>query len=191
MSWTSCSRKKTSRWKNINTHTHTHTHTQRERVSSKISKNIGILYKSRDTWSKQCQKQLYFSFSYDHVNYANIAWASTSKIKFERLYHCQKHAVRVIYHKDRYIHASPLLNDMKALNIFKLSIFNIMCFMCKCKENLNHPVFRNIFTHRAKNKYALRSDNSIQEPLYWTNFSQYCIWYRGTNLWNEIVISKT
>ena len=55
-----------------------------------------------------------------------------------------EHAARVIYHKDRYTHGSPLLNDMKALNVFKLNIFNILCFMYKCKQSLNPPVFRNI-----------------------------------------------
>ena len=135
-----------------------------EILSSIISKSIGILYKSRNVLSKQCLNQLYFSFIHSHVNYANVAWASTSKSKLERLYRCQKHAARVIYHKDRYTHASPLLNDMKALNIFKLNIFNILCFMYKCKQN--------------------------QEPLCRTNFSQYCISYRGPYLWNKIVISK-
>ena len=103
-------------------------------VSSKISKGTGILYKSRDVLTKQCLKQLYFSFIYSYVNYANIAWASTSKSKLERLYRCQKNAARVIYHKYRYTHASPLLNDMKALNVFQLNIFNILCFMYKCKQ---------------------------------------------------------
>ena len=151
-------------------------------VSSKISKSIGILYKSRDVLSKQCLKQLYFSFIHNCVNYANIAWASTSKSKLERLYRCHKHAARVIYHKDWYTHASPLLNDMKALNVFQLSIFNILCFMYNCKQNLNPPVFRNIFAHRTKTKYALRNENFIQEPLYRTNFSQYCISYSGPYL---------
>ena len=116
-------------------------------------------------------KAIYFSFIHNYVNYPNIVWASTSKSKVERLYHYQKHAACVIYHKDRYTHAISLLNDMKALNVFKLNIFNILCFMCKCKQNLNPPVFRNIFTHRTKTKYALRNENSIQEPLYRTNFS--------------------
>ena len=44
-----------------------------EILSSKISKSIGILYKSRDVLSKQCLKQLYFSFIYSYVNYENIA----------------------------------------------------------------------------------------------------------------------
>ena len=97
-------------------------------VSSKISKSISILYKLRDVLSKQRLKQLYFSFIHNYVSYANIACATTSKSKLERLYHCQKHAARIIYHKDRYTHGSPLLNDMKALNVFQLNIFNILCF---------------------------------------------------------------
>ena len=161
-----------------------------ELPSSKISKSIGILYKSRDVLSKQCLNQLYFSFIHSYVNYANIAWASTSKSKLERLYRCQKHAARVIYHKDRYTHGSPLLNYMKALNVFELNVFNILCFVYKCKQNLNPPVFRNIFTHRTKTKNVLRNEYSIQEPLCRTNFSQYCISYRGPYLWNKIVISK-
>ena len=124
---------------------------------------------------KKCLKQLYFSFIHNYVNYANTVWASTSKSKLEGSYRCQKHAVRAIYHKDRCKDASPLLNDIKALNVFKLNIFNTLCFMCKCKPILNRPVFRNIFTHKTKIKYALRNENSIQELLCRTNFSQYCI----------------
>ena len=48
-------------------------------VSSRISKRIGIFYKSRDVLSKQSLKQLNFSFIHNYVNYTNIAWASTSK----------------------------------------------------------------------------------------------------------------
>ena len=98
-------------------------------VSSNISKSIGIL-KSRDVLRKHCLKELYFSFIHNYVNYANIARASTIKSKLERLHRCQKHAARAIYHKDQYTtHASPLLNDMKALNVFQLNVFNILCFM--------------------------------------------------------------
>ena len=63
--------------------------------------------------------------------------------------------------------------------------------MCKRKQNLNPPVFRNIFTHRTKTKYALRNEYSIQEPLCQTNFRQYCISYCGrSNILNKIVISN-
>ena len=54
-------------------------------VRSKISKSIGILYKSRDVLSKQCLKQLYFSFIHNYVNYANIVWASISNSKLSNV----------------------------------------------------------------------------------------------------------
>ena len=57
--------------------------------------------------------------------------------------------------------------------------------MYKCKQNFNLPVFCNIFTHRTKTKYALRNENSIQEPLCRTNFNQYCISYYGPYLWKK------
>ena len=81
------------------------------------------------------------------------------------IYRCQKYAARVIYHKDWYTHASPLLNEMTALNVFQLTIFNILCFMYKCEQNLNPPIVCNIFTHRTKTKCALRNKSSIEEPL--------------------------
>ena len=111
-------------------------------LSSKISKSIGIFYKSRDVLSRQCLKQLYFSFIHNYVNYANIAWASISKSKLERLHRCQKHAAPVIYHKDRYTHTSPLLNDMKALNVFKLKIFNILWLL---GDNASIVFLSNVF----------------------------------------------
>ena len=71
-------------------------------------------------------KATIFFVIHNYANYANIAWASTSKGELKRLYHYQKHSVRVIYQKDQYTHASLLLNDMKALHVFKLNIFNIL-----------------------------------------------------------------
>ena len=67
---------------------------------------------------------------------------------------------------------------MKALNVFWLNIFNILCFMYKCKQNLNLSIFRNIFTHRIETTYVLRNENSIQKPLCRKKIKQYCISYR-------------
>ena len=74
-------------------------------VSTKISKSIGILYKSRGIVKQPLLKQLYFSFIHCHLNYANLACASTYKRKLEGLYRHKKHAARIINFKDRFTHA--------------------------------------------------------------------------------------
>ena len=66
---------------------------------------------------------------------------------------------------------SAVKKNYNALNVFKLKALNVLCFMYKCKQNLNPPLFYNILTHRAKTKYALQNENSVQEPLCQTNFS--------------------
>ena len=116
-------------------------------------------------------------------NHYNL-WRITNESKLKSL-SLSETCARVIYQKDPYTHGSPL-----SLNVFQLNIFNILCFMYKCKKNLNPPVFRKIFTHRTKTKYVLRNENSIQEPLCRTYFRQYCISNREPYRWNKIIISK-
>ena len=41
-----------------------------------ISKNIGIIFRSRDYMNKNSFKQPYFSFTHSYINYANNTWGS-------------------------------------------------------------------------------------------------------------------
>ena len=45
-------------------------------ISTKISKNIAILYRARLIIPRKKLYQLYFSFVHSYLNYANIAWCS-------------------------------------------------------------------------------------------------------------------
>ena len=63
---------------------------------------------------------------------------------------------------------------MKALNIF-----NILCFMYKCKQKQNKNQI-------CTPKWKFYSRSSMPKEF----FSQHCISYRGSYLWNKIVISK-
>ncbi|XP_065662691.1 uncharacterized protein LOC136085324 [Hydra vulgaris] len=65
-------------------------------ICTKVSKNIGVLHKSRNYFNKTILIQLYYSFLHRYINYANIAWGSTSKSKLRTLYHRQKHAIRLV-----------------------------------------------------------------------------------------------
>ena len=67
-----------------------------EHVCNKASKSIGIMYKSSNILSKRLMKQLYFSFIHSYLNYAK------NKSNLISLYRHQKHAIRIIYDKDRF-----------------------------------------------------------------------------------------
>ena len=91
------------------------------------------MYKSRNI-SKRLIKQLYFSFIHSYLNYANIAWANTNKSNLISLYRHQKHAIRIIYDKDRFAHTTPLFKHAKALTVYEINLFQILSLIFQCKN---------------------------------------------------------
>ena len=156
-------------------------------IESKISKSIGILYKSRILLNEKCTKQLYFSFIHSYLNYGNAAWGSTTKTNLTILLRRQKHASRIIYFEDRYTHAKPLMISLKVLNIYQLNVYKILLFMHKVKNNNITHVFKQTFSE-VNNKYNTKSSNvNFYKPLFKTKCAQYAISYRGPHLWNTLV----
>ena len=111
-------------------------------------------------------KIIAFFFHSCHLNYANIAWASTYKSKLEAIYLHQKHVARMINFKDRFTHLQPLLHDMKALNIFQINLFHMIFFTFKCKLKIAPPIFQNLFRPKPENKYNIRSKIKLTKPFY-------------------------
>ena len=54
-------------------------------IENKISKNVGILYKSKFLLDQKSLKSIYFSFIHVYINYANIAWSSTNPSKLRKI----------------------------------------------------------------------------------------------------------
>ena len=57
-----------------------------EYIGNKISKNIGILYKARDYLSKESLLSLYYAYINTYVNYATLAWASTTRTNLKKIH---------------------------------------------------------------------------------------------------------
>ena len=105
-------------------------------ISTKISKSIGILYRVRLIIPRKQLNQLHFSFVHSCLNYANLSWGSTQKIKLSTLYCQQKHSIILLSFKDQFTHSRPLFKEIVALNTYEINVFNILCLMFKCKTQL-------------------------------------------------------
>ena len=159
-------------------------------ISTKISKSIGILYRARLIIPRKQLNQLYFSFVYSYLNYANIAWGSTQKTKLSTLYCQQKHAISLLSFKDQFTHSIPLFKEIGALNIYEINVFSILCLIFKCKNKACPKAFENLFSLKPKNKYQLKRNWVLLKHFRKSKFSQVCINYRGPHLWNTIVLRQ-
>lgn len=156
-------------------------------IQSKVAKSLGILYKAKFLLNQKRLKNIYFSFIHSYLNYANIAWASIHYTKLKKLHNQQKHASRIIYNEDRMTSAQPLLNKLRALNIYQINIYQTLLFMYKIRNNLAPNILKSNFQH-INHKYPTRhSAHNFQQPKTISKRTSFSISNRGPFLWNNIL----
>ena len=98
-----------------------HIHT----IEKKVTKDIGLLYRAKQLLNEESLKIVYFSYIHSHLNYANVACASTYYTKLKTIRYQQKHATRIIFNEYILSHSGPLLRSLNALNVIKKIYTNI------------------------------------------------------------------
>ena len=102
-----------------------------------------------------------------YVNYCNIAWASTTKIKLHSISVKQikriKQALCITYYEDGYNHSKPLVINIKALNLYQLNIFQVLKFMHKGRFKANPRTFDETFNKISYN-YPTRFSKASFNP---------------------------
>ena len=156
-------------------------------VENKIAKNIGLLYRVSQFLDEDSLKTVYFSYIHSYLNYANIAWASTYTKKLKRVYLKQKHAVRIVFNKDKLTHSKPLFENLNALNVYQINIYQHLNFMHKFINNQITSKFSN-FIKRPNHKYP----TNFSQPRFYLkrnslNSKKYSISIRGPKLWNDVI----
>ena len=155
-------------------------------IESKIAKNIGLLYKAKPYIDKHSLLSLYHSYIHSYINYWNITWGSTARTNLKKIYSQQKHAIRIVYSKDRLTHTRELFKECKVLNVYQVNIWKNLVFMHQVNSNTVPTIFLNKFkkpTHNYPTNFA-RTNYSI--PPFKLNKSKYRISIRGPTLWKNI-----
>ena len=120
---------------------------------------------------------------HSYLNYANIAWASTDTTLLKIVYLKQKHAVRIVFNKDKLTHSNALFKNMNALNVFQINIYQHLNFMHKSINN-QIPSILSDFIKRPNHKYATNFSQSI---FYLKRSKKYSISISGPKLWNDVI----
>ena len=91
----------------------------------------------------------------------------------------------IIYNKDKFKHSEPLMRDMNSLNVYQISIFQILKFMYKSKHNLKPRVFDNTFTEIYHGYPTRFSRSNFKLPKTITKTTSFAISSRGPKIWNN------
>ena len=138
----------------------------------KVSKNIGILHKAKNIFSKGGLKTLYFSFVHSYLNYGNIAWGNTTQTKLKKLVNKQRQAIRAIYAAE---YTRGKKEEMKALNIYKLNIYQVFTFMFEIKGDSAPAAFRNDFREISHRYSTGFSQSNLAESNILSNQTKFAV----------------
>ena len=156
-------------------------------VENKIVKNIGLLFRVSQFLNEDSLKTVYFLYIHSYLNHAYIAWASTYATKLKRIYLKQKHAVRIVYNKDKLTHSKPLFENLNALNVYQINIYQHLNFKDKFIKNQIPSIFSDVIK-RPNHKYPTTFSQSIfYLKRYSLHSTKYSISIRGPKLWNDVI----
>ena len=157
-------------------------------TGKKIAKNIGILYKDKRALIKEpCLDKrtllcLYHSYIHSYLNYANTVWCSTNRTYLKKLQSQQKHAIRIIFHENKFAHTLEPFKENNILNIYQLNIFNNL-FLHRVKIGKEPNVFFSKFLrHSHHYPTSFSQNNYIVPPSFKLTKSKYRITIRTPKL---------
>ena len=106
---------------------------QIQNVVRKVSKSVGIIYKSCFCLNKTSLCTLYYSLVYPYLHHCASVWGSTYQSNLKRLINLQKRVIRIVSRSSFDAHANPIFVSLRILkfeDIIKLQIGKVM-YVCK------------------------------------------------------------
>ena len=110
-------------------------------ICKKISKSIGIMFRSRFLLSETTKKSLYYTLIYFYLTYCATVWSSTYVTHVNRIFVLQKPAVRIIRNPDFHAHSEPLFFHLKILAIYNINSFYAAQFVFSYYHQFTQALF--------------------------------------------------
>ena len=157
-------------------------------ITTKISKNIGVMNRLKYFLPRSILLTLYNSFVLPYLNYSILTWGSPTP-KCNRLLTLQKRAVRVISKTGFCEHSGPLFANLNLLKFTDLYHLNLGKFMYKYINGALPACFNPCFT-LTSNIHSYNTRSAARKNLY-VNYSRTSLFknsavQRGTLYWNSL-----
>ena len=89
---------------------------------------------------------------------------SSFKTGLKKIFLKQKQSAKIIFHKDRLTHVRPLMNQLKALNVYQINVYQIASFMYQVKNGSIPKIFSSDFSsveHSYPTRFSRKTFNFL------------------------------
>jgi len=128
----------------------------RQKLASKLSRNVGVLRRLKGIVPLKVIKLLYSSFIQSHLYYCPTVWGLAPKSTLEKIFSAQKKAIRLtsskfinhFYNKETGElpgHTKPIFNEHSILTVHNIVYLQTLAFLQKVYNNIAPVAIRSLF----------------------------------------------
>ena len=130
---------------------------------------------------------LYYSYIQTYINYANTAWDSTCRKNLNKINSQQKHAISIIFNKNKFAHKREIFKEQKILNVYQSNILSNIIFMYRVENKTVPSIFLTKFCKSSHGYPTNLLAHNFLAPTLKLKRSKYRVSTRGLLLWNNIL----
>ena len=105
-------------------------------LAIKISKSIGIIFRSSFFLSTSSLRMLYNSMILPYLNYCNLVWGSAYKSNLQRIVILQKRVIRIVDKSYYNAHTEPIFKKLNLLKFQDIHLLHLGQFMFSFKNSI-------------------------------------------------------
>jgi hypothetical protein len=156
-------------------------------ICNKISKNTGIILRTRNNLTHETLLMLYRSLIQPYIEYCNIIWAAGESTSLANLFRKQKKAIRAITFAKRNAHTGQIFKQLLIPTLYEVNKYQTSCFVFKSVNNMLPPQFCNLFiSNEDIHQHNTRNKDKIHLIPRRTNVRARSIRVYGAKIWNSL-----
>ena len=172
------------------------------KVSSIISRNLGIISRAKYLLNKELMLLLYNALILPYLSYCLVVWGSNYETNLKPVIIVQKRAIRLISGTGRIAHTSPLFRELRLLKLVDLQKYKLLLMLhdylfgrlpdvmsvnFKLHDHYQARASRIV---RHFNELVTARDGDMLPNYRLYNYRLFCAFCKAPKLWNQIIASR-
>jgi len=158
-----------------------------DHIAATISRNIGIMNRSRFFLGREHLSLLYNSLVLPYLNYCCLIWGHSSQSLTNKLSILQKKAMRIIDNQSRIAHSNPIFVKLKLLKLKDIAKQQSIILMHSVITQQAPTLIRSIFNLSPANHRESRVIRHFNEMFTRKLYRIHTIAWLGPRLWNSLI----
>ena len=154
-----------------------------------ISRNIGIMNRSKLFLDKQSLLLLYNSLVLPYINYCCLVWGFTFPTYLHKIELLQKRAVRIIDNQHRLAHTDPIFLHLKLLKVNDIAKQQLIILMHRKLVSFIPPQLDYMFALIDPTNIITRNRQHFLEPFTEKLYRTRVATWIGPRIWNTVISS--